>query len=497
MSRKILSIPSNSESGRIFGKKCSSLRNNPLITKLAEHHLLVFLFFAFLLGLSCPEPGIAVSKPKIDFGFGSMRLVQFLNVAIIFFISGFRLKTDAAVKVIREPAGLFCGWFVILAWTPLVGFCTALLSGGVDEHVEQSSSSSSKDSFTRRDSGPLVPPEFAIGLTLFCAVPTTLTSGSALVSGCKATERAAELALLLSVSTNLVGCFTTPAWLSAVLGSSNLQIRIDVQLMVLKLVLSLFMPTIFGKLAQYLGGARAREFAKRQKLPLTIFANFNLVFVVWQSVSRSEKLISSTGIGSLVVCVLLSVALHLVFWGMNCGLLLWPTAWGGCSGGGCDGGGGPLAAHADAEDAPAQGDAGGAGAARGTGGEDQDVDGKKESAKDAASGSDLPLAICDWWTPVRGRCPSTCRRWPEKFLSDPHHRRAVFLLGSQKTLPVSLAIIASFPPDGTGSNAGMIALPCIFGHLAQLVMDSFLVTYWARTCCSDEEVVAPGKAVSI
>eukprot|EP00747_Dinoflagellata_sp_TGD_P032550 gnl/TRDRNA2_/TRDRNA2_136064_c0_seq3.p1 gnl/TRDRNA2_/TRDRNA2_136064_c0~~gnl/TRDRNA2_/TRDRNA2_136064_c0_seq3.p1 ORF type:complete len:125 (-),score=24.86 gnl/TRDRNA2_/TRDRNA2_136064_c0_seq3:396-770(-) len=64
-------------------------------------------------------------------------------------------------------------------------------------------------------------------------------------------------------------------------------------------------------------------------------------------------------------------------------------------------------------------------------------------------------------------------------ISDIHHRRAVFLLSSQKTLPVSLAIIAGLQEDSFG-QPGLLALPCIFGHLAQLIIDSFLVSFWAK-----------------
>merc|ERR1719174_1263156 len=64
-------------------------------------------------------------------------------------------------------------------------------------------------------------------------------------------------------------------------------------------------------------------------------------------------------------------------------------------------------------------------------------------------------------------------------MPDVHGRRAVFLLASQKTLPVAMAIISGLPEESFG-QAGLVALPCIFGHLSQLIIDSFLVDYWAK-----------------
>jgi hypothetical protein len=53
-------------------------------------------------------------------------------------------------------------------------------------------------------------------------------------------------------------------------------------------------------------------------------------------------------------------------------------------------------------------------------------------------------------------------------------RKAVHLITSQKTLPVSLTIIAFLPP-GLG-EPGLMTIPCIVGHLAQLFIDAFLVS---------------------
>lgn len=328
---------------------------------LLDNHLLVFLATAFVFGLALPQPGIELSKPMISLGdLGDMRLVQFINVVIIFLISGFRLKTDAVIKALKQPAGLMYSWLLILLVTPCLGFAAVRL--------------------------PLQPREFAYGLALFCCVPTTLTSGAALISGCKGANRASELALLVTISTNLAGVFTTPCFLGLVLQGAD--VSIDIVNLLVKLALSLLLPTLIGKAlqAKIPNGAKI---SKDYKTSLTIISNFNLVFVVWQSVSRSQSTITSQPAGRIVACIACGVLLHIVFWCINIGM---------------------------------------------------------------------------FWAPG---------------VADVHCRRAVFLLSSQKTLPVALAIISSLPEESFG-QAGLVALPCIFGHLSQLIIDSFLVDYWAK-----------------
>merc|ERR1712129_274641 len=117
--------------------------------------------------------------------------------------------------------------------------------------------------------------------------------------------------------------------------------------------------------------------------------NFNLVVVVWMSVSRAQDDIVSQPLDQILACIALGVALHFVFWAINC----------------------PLVCLAQIEDL--------------------------------------------------------------------HQRRAVFLLASQKTLPVSVAIISGLPESF--GKPGLITLPCIFGHLSQLIVDSFMVKFWPQS----------------
>ena len=57
-------------------------------------------------------------------------------------------------------------------------------------------------------------------------------------------------------------------------------------------------------------------------------------------------------------------------------------------------------------------------------------------------------------------------------------RRALILACSQKTLPVSVAVVAQL--GDTLGDAGLVILPCIVFHLLQILIDSSLVAAWRR-----------------
>lgn len=327
---------------------------------LVDNHLLVFLALAFIIGLLFPGPGAASGKPKVDLGFlGVAGAASLCLLVIIFLISGFRLKTDAIVGALQSPRALIVAMVLILLVTPFVGFFTAML--------------------------PLATKEIAYGLTVFCCVPTTLTSGAALVSGCRGTDRATELALMITVSTNLLGSITTPLLLSLMLSGAD--VAIDATKLLGKLVVSILVPTLIGKvLRDYVPGAAA--FSKDKKVPLTILSNACLCSIVWMTVSKSQGKIVTQPLDQIAACVVCGVGLHVVFWAINF----------------------PIVTLAQ--------------------------------------------------------------------IKELHHSRAVWLLASEKTLPVSVAVIAGLPT--TFGDAGLIALPCIFGHLSQLFMDAAVVNKWAQ-----------------
>lgn len=62
-------------------------------------------------------------------------------------------------------------------------------------------------------------------------------------------------------------------------------------------------------------------------------------------------------------------------------------------------------------------------------------------------------------------------------LNDPDFK-AVLVMASQKTLPISLSVISFLPVETFGAH-GLLTIPCIVGHLTQLFMDAFIASKMA------------------
>ena len=108
--------------------------------------------------LAWPAPGKAVGKPKVE----GYRVIQTINVIVIFIISGLTLKTDDIKEALSKEGrwGFIYGVVAILGITGCIGFVAAEIPFDVDE--------------------------FSYGLAVFCVVPTTLSSGVTLVMNVRA-----------------------------------------------------------------------------------------------------------------------------------------------------------------------------------------------------------------------------------------------------------------------------------------------------------------------
>lgn len=63
--------------------------------------------------------------------------------------------------------------------------------------------------------------------------------------------------------------------------------------------------------------------------------------------------------------------------------------------------------------------------------------------------------------------------------SSRHIRRAVILCASQKTLPVAVTILHQLS-GVLGGAVGLAVIPCVVSHMAQIVMDSMIVSQWVK-----------------
>ncbi len=58
-------------------------------------------------------------------------------------------------------------------------------------------------------------------------------------------------------------------------------------------------------------------------------------------------------------------------------------------------------------------------------------------------------------------------------------RRALVLVGSQKTLPIAVTVLGQLAAVLPGAT-GLAVIPCVVSHLSQILMDSFLVSWWLK-----------------
>ena len=58
-------------------------------------------------------------------------------------------------------------------------------------------------------------------------------------------------------------------------------------------------------------------------------------------------------------------------------------------------------------------------------------------------------------------------------------RRAVVLVGSQKTLPIAVTVLGQLAAVLPGPM-GIAVIPCVVSHLSQILMDSLLVSWWLK-----------------
>jgi predicted Na+-dependent transporter len=103
----------------------------------------------------------AISMLKCEMAFlllqvEGYRVLPTIHLCTIFVVSGLTLDTKEAVDAFKAPKALIYGLIAILGITPMLGFAILEI--------------------------PFSEPAFATGFVIFCAVPTTISSGVALVS---------------------------------------------------------------------------------------------------------------------------------------------------------------------------------------------------------------------------------------------------------------------------------------------------------------------------
>lgn len=159
------------------------------------------------------------------------------------------------------------------------------------------------------------PAEFDTGLAIFCCVPTTLGVGVAMTAAAKGNQ---TLALLLTVSTNMLEIATVPLILQGMLQGTR-SIRIDPANLIVKLIFTVLVPTIIGVAARELSPPISIFAQKRSKhkVSLTIFSHINLAMIIWQTLSGAREILISQQFDNNVLIIVAGLVMHLIYLTFN------------------------------------------------------------------------------------------------------------------------------------------------------------------------------------
>mmetsp|Transcript_13658 Transcript_13658/g.16553 ORF Transcript_13658/g.16553 Transcript_13658/m.16553 type:complete len:419 (+) Transcript_13658:150-1406(+) len=269
---------------------------------LLKWHLPMMLVTGLLIGYLFPPPGEFLGEADLGgICFSNLDIcvygsVSSLCITFIFVMSGMKLKTAEIKRALRTWKPALFGFVSILFITP----CVSLVIVRVNYSI----------------------PEFAAGLALFFAQATTLSSGPIITGQAKGNI---ALALLLTVSTNIIGVFTMPLFVSSALdyytqenfvsndttSDGDLSISVDPVPIIIQLVFVILIPLAFGKLLRNLQSVQS--FTKAYGKPMKLLSSFLLTVIVWMKVSSSAEDLNSLSFLSIFVCFVSGIIVHIIY----------------------------------------------------------------------------------------------------------------------------------------------------------------------------------------
>jgi len=243
-----------------------------------KNFLMVGLITALAVGLLFPAPGRSLKDISTTLQPFSLSQVA---VILIFMISGLTLQRITKWK--EALNALFVSFMFVLFLSPLVGLPILYLSQvtSVNKALLQ-------------------------GMAIFCAVPTTLSSGVAMVASANGNI---GLALIITTVTNLLGVFTLPWSMSVIFSGAH--VEIDGFKTLVHLVVQTLVPLLSGIALRAV--PQVAQFANDRKKPLGRCSNCCIFFVVWLNTSASQDKIVSFPIVDLGVVALLAVIVHIIY----------------------------------------------------------------------------------------------------------------------------------------------------------------------------------------
>lgn len=212
------------------------------------------------------------------------KIMSTINICIIFFIFGLTLETSELKEALKNWKVWVMGVITILVITSFTAFIFVHMG--------------------------FEPKEFGIGLAVFACSPTSLSSAISLVIQAYGNG---AMSLLLTVVTNLLGIITTPLFVSLVLGPAG---KIDKVGLLVKLLVQILVPLVIGK-AMREGIVQVKDFAKKYKLPLYLFNNFQIIMIVWQTLSYSRDKLMHQKLYDVILAIMGAIGQHFFFLVMN------------------------------------------------------------------------------------------------------------------------------------------------------------------------------------
>lgn len=257
-----------------------------LLGFIQAHYLPLALLTALLLGATFPGLGVAAA---------GLQIPTFTTFGI-FVVQGLQLRRKEAAAALSARGAIAYGLASILLLTPLLGLAAVQL--------------------------PLQPPALAVGLGVFCCMPTALSSG---VTFTQQLGGNVSLALLLTVTSNILGIFTMPFLLPHILAAAPIAAGsgaaaagpvLEPLPLLVQLVQTILLPTLLGAAIRGFVPGAAAFIDARRKLMSYISAAL-LALVPWMQISKTASQQVALDVLGILGAAAAGVAIHAAFLAAN------------------------------------------------------------------------------------------------------------------------------------------------------------------------------------
>lgn len=155
--------------------------------------------------------------------------------------------------------------------------------------------------------------EFAIGISIFFAQATTLSSGPIIAAQANGNV---ALALLLTVFTNILAVGTMPLFISFTISQfGDANVTVDPVPIIIKLCFLLILPLFVGKLMRIFKFVQTGT--KNFKVLMKLLASALLAIIVWINISDSQESLEDVEGKSIGILFATGLGIHLVLLAFN------------------------------------------------------------------------------------------------------------------------------------------------------------------------------------